>query len=520
MKKNQETCSTADPIWHVCFTLEIGSQTRFFAFCRGACYADVVMNRRTFLAASAGGAFASAAKQQNFVFILVDDLGWTDLACFGSSFYDTPHLDRLAATGMRFTSAYAACPVCSPTRASILTGKYPVRTGITDYIAPNGGNQPGNWKRNTRFLPAPYKDRLALSELTVTEALKQSGYSTFFAGKWHLGPEGFFPENQGFDINKGGIEQGGPYGGNKYFSPYGNPRLSDGPPGEHLPDRLASETVAFMEANRNKPFLAYLSFYSVHTPLMARPDLESKYKARAQALQFPGERWGRERANQVRMVQDHAVYGGMVEAMDSAAGKVLDSLQRLGLENRTTVFFMSDNGGLATSEGHPTSNYPLRSGKGWVYEGGIREPMIVRSPGLTKPGSVCDQTVISTDFYPTILELAELSSRPSQHLDGRSFTGQLRGEIVDRGPVFWHYPHYSNQGGGPGGAVREGDWKLIEWYEDNSLELYNLRRDLSERYNLAALHPDRVAQMQSKLHEWRRQTGAVMPSPNPRYQPS
>jgi arylsulfatase A-like enzyme len=229
--------------------------------------------------ASARASDASTTAHKNVVFILVDDLGWRDLGCFGSTFYETPNVDRLAATGMKFTQAYAACPVCSPTRASILTGKYPQRVGITDYISPNGSNQPDHWTRKTRLLPAPYADRLPLVETTLAEALKGAGYATFFAGKWHLGPVGFYPENQGFDVNKGGCEWGAPSAGGKYFSPYGNPRLTDGPPGEHLPARLAAETAASIALHRDRPFLAYLSFYSVHTPLMARDDLRRKYEA-------------------------------------------------------------------------------------------------------------------------------------------------------------------------------------------------------------------------------------------------
>ncbi len=475
-------------------------------------------------AAAVLGLFAApapaAGPRPNIVYILVDDLGWRDVGAFGSVFYETPHIDRLASTGMRFTNAYAACPVCSPTRASILTGKYPVRVGITDYISPRGGNQPDHWKRNTKLLPAPYKDRLALEEVTLAEALKEAGYATFFAGKWHLGPEGFWPEDQGFDINKGGIDRGGPYGGNKYFSPYGNPRLEDGPPGEHLPDRLARETVRFIEANRNRPFLAYLSFYSVHTPLMARKDLEEKYKAKAKLLAFAGPRFLPEGFREARQVQDHAVYAGMVEAMDQAVGKVLDAVERLGLEKRTIVIFMSDNGGLSTSEGSPTSNAPLRAGKGWLYEGGIREPMIIRAPGVTRAGSVSDEPVISTDFYPTILELAGLPLRPEQHLDGVSLVPVLRGGRLPQRPLYWHYPHYGNQGGAPGGAIREGRWKLIEWYEDGAIELFDLERDIGEHYNLARLYPEKARRLREKLAAWRRELKVTMPKPNPGYDPN
>jgi len=487
------------------------------------------LTRRTFLKSLAAGAAAAAgglscrtraaeaARRPNFLFILVDDLGWTDLGCFGSTFYETPSVDGLRATGMKFTDAYAACPVCSPTRASIMAGKYPTRTGVTDYINQAGRNQPEKWRRNTRLLPAPYRDRLAADEVTLAEAFREAGYATFFAGKWHLGPEGFWPEDQGFDVNKGGWSAGGPYGGKKYFSPYGNPRLEDGSPGEHLPIRLGRETADFIEAHKEGPFLAYLAFYSVHVPLMTTEELEAKYRKKREGA--PDTQWGREAARKVRLVQNHAVYAGMVEAMDTAVGIVLDRLDRLGLAEDTVVFFMSDNGGLATSEGHPTANVPLRAGKGWLYEGGIREPMIVRAPGITRPGSVSTEPVISTDFYPTMLDLAGLPARPEQHTDGVSLRPLLEGKKMDRGPIFWHYPHYGNQGGAPGGAVRHGPWKLIEWYADGRLELYHLRDDPGETRNLADAYPDRVKALHARLAAWRKETGATMPTPNPRYKP-
>ena len=457
----------------------------------------------------------SAAEQKpNFVFILVDDLGYMDVGANNpGTFYDTPNVNRLAAQGMRFTDAYAACPVCSPTRASILTGKYPQRVGITDYIDTARYNQPENWPRKTLMLPAPYKDRLAHEEVTLAEALGQAGYATFFAGKWHLGPGGYWPEDQGFDVNRGGCERGGPYGGKQYFSPYGNPRLTDGPDGEHLPDRLASETVTFIQQHKDEPFLAYLSFYSVHTPLMAREDLKRKYQEKAKTLPADRKVWGQEGARKARLLQDHAVYAGMVEAMDQAVGRVLDKLDELGLDENTAVFFMSDNGGLSTSEGHPTSNLPLRAGKGWMYEGGIREPMIVKWPNTTKPGSICRTPVTSTDFYPTMLEMAGLPMRPEQHLDGVSMVPLLQGDQQpsDRA-LFWHYPHYGNQGGAPGGAIRQGDWKLIEWYEDGRLELFNLAKDLGEQDNRAKEMPEKAAELHKLLVQWRSQVGAVMPT--------
>ncbi|MCA9035536.1 MAG: sulfatase [Planctomycetaceae bacterium] len=466
-----------------------------------------------FASRAIGTESSAEIRKPNFVFFLVDDLGWTDLGCFGSRFYETPNIDRLAASGMRFTNAYAACPVCSPTRASIMTGKYPVRVGITDYIAPNGANQPEQWKRQTPLLPAPYRDRLDLQEVTIAEALKQAGYGTFFAGKWHLGPEGYFPEDQGFDFNLGGLERGGPYGGKKYFSPYGNIRLPDGPEGEHLPDRLASETVKFIANHKTEPFFAYLSFYSVHTPLISREDLKLKYQRKKEAMGLEAK-WGKLGEREVRLVQEHAVYAAMVEAMDSAVGKVLNALDELGLSENTVVFFMSDNGGLSTSEGHPTSNLPLKGGKGWMYEGGIREPMIVRAPGITRPGAVCDSPVISTDFFPTMLDLASLDSRPNAHLDGESFVSLLEGGRRERADMFWHYPHYGNQGGSPSGCVRSGEWKLIEFYEDGHLELYNLQEDPGEETDCSATSPDLAADLQKKLAAWRIATGAVMPSKN------
>ncbi len=448
----------------------------------------------------------------NVLFILVDDLGWTDLGCFGSSFYDTPNIDRLAASGMKFTNAYASCPVCSPTRASILTGRYPQRLNITDYINPRGGNQPENWKRKTQLLPAPFALQLAHDEITLAELLNAEGYATFFAGKWHLGSQGFWPEDQGFDINRGGVDRGGPYGGKKYFSPYGNPRLSDGPAGEHLPDRLATETVKFINANRQRPFLAYLSFYSVHTPLMAREDLKQKYLDKKARLRIAGPIWGQERERKVRLVQEHAVYAGMVEAMDAAVGKVLDALESLDLEDNTLVFFTSDNGGLSTSEGHPTSNLPLRAGKGWMYEGGIRVPTIARAPGVTQPGTSNAGVISSVDFLPTILELSGIESA-KQPMDGQSFVAAMRGERVERGPVFWHYPHYGNQGGAPSAAVRDGDWKLIRWYEDDSHELFNLRTDPGESTNRIESEQHVARRLSALLDQWLADVQAKMPTP-------
>jgi len=455
-----------------------------------------------------------AASPPNVIVFLADDLGQRDLGSYGSTFYETPHLDRIAREGARFTDAYAACPVCSPTRASLITGQWPQRTGITDYIG--APLTPELWKRNTKSLPAPYSDRLALNAPTLAKAMKAAGYATFFAGKWHLGPEGWWPENQGFDINMGGNDKGGPYGGKRYFSPYGNPRLTDGPDGEHLPDRLATEAAKFIEANKARPFFAYFAFYDVHTPLIARSDLQKKYEEKRARLGLEAK-FGSEPPREVRLVQEHAVYAAMVEAMDLAVGKVLAKLDALGLADNTLVIFTSDNGGLSTSEGSPTSNLPLRGGKGWMYEGGIREPFLVRWPAVVKAGSVVTTPVSSPDVFPTLLEAAGARPPPGQVLDGQSLLPLFKGGVLPERPLFWHYPHYGNQGGAPSAAVRRGDWKLIEWLEDGRTELFHLAQDLSETNNLAAKEPQRVAQLRAELHAWQKEVGAKFSIPNPLY---
>lgn len=455
------------------------------------------------------------AKKPNFIFILVDDLGWTDVGAFGSTFYETPNIDSLTAKGVKFTNAYAACPVCSPTRASIMTGKYPARLYTTDWFgAPQPTTVGKHWTKNKPLLPAAYEENLPLSEITLAETLKNNGYRTFFAGKWHLGESAeYWPEKQGFDINRGGYSAGSPRG-KGYFAPYSNPRLADGPPGENLTDRLARETGSFI-GQQSGPFLAYLSFYSVHTPLQAPPALVAKYTDKKKRLGLD-DKWGTEGNQKVRLNQCLPVYGAMVESMDRAVGKVLTALRDNHVAQETIVIFMSDNGGLSTAEGHPTSNLPLRAGKGWLYEGGIREPMVVYWPGVTKAGQVSNQVVISTDFYPTILEMAGLPLLPKQHQDGLSVVPVLKGKKMNRGPIYWHYPHYGNQGGSPGSAVRDGDWKLIEWFEEGRpLELYNLADDMGEQNNLAAQNPAKVGELHTLLNNWRKRVDARMPTKNP-----
>jgi len=459
---------------------------------------------------------ATAADRPNIVFFVADDLGQRDLGCYGSTFYETPHLDQLASDGALFTDAYAACPVCSPTRASIMTGQWSQRTRVTDYI---GAAAPQDWKRNTILRPAPYSDRLSREARTLGEALHDAGYATFFAGKWHLGPEGWWPEDQGFDFNLGGIDKGGPYGGSRYFSPYGNPRLPDGPPGEHLPDRLATETAKFIEANKDRPFFAYYCFYDVHTPLMARDDLREKYEVKRTRLGLT-EQWGREGERDVRLVQEHTVYAAMVEALDLAVGKVLAKLDELGLRDNTLVIFTSDNGGLSTSEGWPTSNLPLRGGKGWMYEGGIREPLLMRWPDRIKPGTKIGTPVSSPDFFPTLLAAAGASPLPGQILDGVNLLPLFSSAALPERALYWHYPHYGNQGGAPAAAIRRGDWKLIEWLEEGRSELFNLAVDLGEEHDQALTETRRVTELVDELHAWQARVLARFPTPNTNYDPA
>ena len=437
------------------------------------------------------------SKRLNVVFILADDLGAHDLGCYGSTFYETPNLDRLARQGLRFTQAYAACPVCSPTRAAFMTGKYPARTGVTDFI---GGRRTG------RLLPADYAHQLALDEVTLAEAFKAAGYVTGMAGKWHLGDTGFGPEKQGFDESQSADELAW------------NGKVDRG-------DRVAQFAEQFLEKNRDKPFFLYLPHNLVHIPLLAKGNLIEKYKKKAAALPALAEsaRFRTEPPVKDRRVQDLPVYAAMVEDLDTAVGRVLNKLDQLGLAEHTLVVFTSDNGGLSTAEGTPTSNAPLRAGKGWLYEGGIREPLLVRWPGVVKPDTSTGVPCITTDFYPTFLEAAGLKAKPEQHLDGLSLISILRGGDASSAlagrPLFWHYPHYSNQGGGPAGAVRQGDWKLIENYETGAKELFNLRNDPGEHTDLAAADPERTAALYKLLVDWRASVQAKMPKPNPNFKP-
>jgi arylsulfatase A-like enzyme len=459
----------------------------------------------------------------NIIFILIDDLGWADLSCMGSTFYETPTLDRLAAAGMRFTDAYAACPVCSPTRASLMTGRYPATLGITDWIDHERIIHPARGK----LVDVPYLDHLPHSETTIATLLRQAGYATWHVGKWHLGRHSHYPETHGFDVNIGGCEKGSP-GKAGFFSPYAIPTLPNGPDGEYLTDRLTDEAIGLIEQrDPDKPFFLNLWHYAVHTPIQAKAAEIEKYRAKAQRLgldqlptfaegdPFPTEHKGHLRISR-RLLQSDPTYAAMIENLDWNIGRLLQAVADQGLTEETVVIFTSDNGGLATAEGSPTCNAPLAEGKGWMYEGGTREPLLVKWPGVIKPGSVCPIPVTSPDFCPTLLEIAGQELRPDRHCDGVSFVGLLRGEpAVNREAIFWHYPHYGNQGGTPGSSVRAGDYKLIEFFEDGRLELYNLRQDIGEEHNLADQEPAMTAHLHQLLLDWRASVEAKIPQRNP-----
>ncbi|MGJ8696126.1 MAG: sulfatase [Verrucomicrobiaceae bacterium] len=452
-----------------------------------------------------------AAAKPNIVFILADDLGIKDLSCEGSSFYETPHIDSIATSGMRFTNGYSACQVCSPSRAAIMSGQYPARIQITDWIGAATGM---DWKRNDRVLPTEYVHKMPTDITTVAEALKDGGYRTFFAGKWHIGGEGSAPEDHGFEVNKGGHHRGSPPGG--FFSPYNNPVLTDGPDGESLPIRLANETASYITQKSDKPFFAFLSFYSVHGPIQTTPELWEKYRKKATAAGLVKERFKIDRTMAVRQVQDCPIYAGMMESMDDAVGIVLETLEKKGLADNTIVIFTSDNGGVSSGDAFATSCLPLRGGKGRQWEGGIRQPYYINAPGITKPGSTSAQFATGTDFFPTLLELAGLKQLPEQHIDGRSLVPALKGQSSDRA-LYWHYPHYGNQGGEPSSIVREGDYKLIRYYEDGREELYNLSKDIGEQKDLASYHPDLVKTLSQKLTAHLNEVGAKIPQPDPRF---
>jgi arylsulfatase A-like enzyme len=436
----------------------------------------------------------------NIILLLVDDLGWRDVGFMGSSYYETPNLDRLAGKSMVFTSAYAACAVSSPTRASIMTGRYPARVGVTDWIRARFQLSDGtpevpppfeeNEGRKLRTPSNPY--RMELEEVTIAEVLKQSGYFTCHIGKWHLGTDDFYPEKQGYDLNIAGCDMGQPV---NYFDPYtdkkgvGFPNLKARRTGEYLVDRLADELVSVVEQHKEKSFFISMCYYAVHTPLMAKEQLIQKYKSKTPA---DG--------------QKNPVYAAMVKSMDQAVGKLVASLEQNSLMENTVIIFLSDNGGLIG----PTDNTPLRSGKGYPYEGGIRIPMFVYWSGVVTPGSECGTPVSTVDILPTICKITG-SALPEREIDGRDLTPALRGKSIRQVPLYWHFPHYRGNDVVPYSIIRDGEWKLIKRYEGNKFELYNLEEDQGEKSDLSAKEPDRVKALDKKLTAWIKKTGARLP---------
>ncbi|MBD0724753.1 sulfatase [Flavobacterium sp. L1I52] len=454
------------------------------------------------------------SKKPNVIFILADDLGVNDLSYAGSKYYETPNIDRIANEGVEFTQGYAACQVCSPSRASILTGQFTVNHGITDWIGAETGEK---WakRNNTKILPSEYVHTIPTEDITIAEAMKAGGYKTFFAGKWHLGDEPSTPENNGFDINIGGWEVGSPKGG--YYAPWDNPKLKYKYEGENLTMRLAQETVDFITENKDKPFFAYLSFYAVHGPIETTEQKWNKYRNKAEAQGIPNSGFEMERVLPIRVVQDNPVYAGLVESMDDAVGLVLDKLKELHLDENTIIVFTSDNGGVASGDAFSTSNLPLRGGKGYQWEGGIREPYLMKVPQLKNGPKKIEYPVSGVDFYPTLLDLTGVKIKPTQKIDGISLAPLLKGKSVNERALFWHYPHYGNQGGEPVSIIRRGEWKLIHYWEDGHDELYNLHKDMGEKNEVSKSNVTVATQLRKELDDFLTETKAKIPVQNSKY---
>jgi arylsulfatase A-like enzyme len=453
----------------------------------------------TLIAFALGVAATAHGRAPNIVFFLIDDWGWTDAACYGSKLYETPNIDRLATQGMKFSDAYAACTVCSPTRAATMTGKYPARLHLTDWIA-------GHVRPYAKLKIPEWTKYLPLEETTIAEALRARGYATGLFGKWHLGGEAFFPEHKGFDVNVGGCDRGQP---GAYFPPYGIVNIKDERPGEFLSDRLTRDAISFIDANRERPFFLYFPHYAVHTPLAGKPDVIAKYQKKLATGTY---------------TQTNAIYAALVESVDDSVGAIVRRLEELKLDQDTIIILTGDNGGLSgtvNAQGWrpgPTRNDPLRLGKGSPYEGGVRVPLIVRWPGVVPAGSACATPVSSVDYFPTLLEAA--SAPATAGLDGESLLGLFKGATsLKRTALYWHYPHYHPGGATPYSAIRSGDWKLIHFYEDNHVELYNLRTDLGEKNDVAKANATKAAELRAQLDAWRASVGAQAPTTNPDYDP-
>ncbi|GGD04412.1 sulfatase [Hyunsoonleella pacifica] len=445
----------------------------------------------------------------NILFILVDDLGYHDLGVTGSTFYETPNVDKLANEGMMFTNGYAASRVCSPSRASIMTGKFTARHGITDWIGAKAGEDWRTRNRHDKLLPADYVMELPQEDITIAEAFKNNGYKTFFAGKWHLGDKGSYPEDHGFDINKGGFHRGGPSGG--FFAPFNNPKLENRQKGENLTMRLANETADFIAKHKDSTFFAFLSFYAVHAPIQTTQEKWSKYRKKGDSMGIAKSGYEMERVLPIRRIQDNPIYGGLVETMDDAVGVVLKALKDNGIDDNTIVVFTSDNGGVASGDHYATSNLPLRGGKGYQWEGGIKEPFFIKVPWLegVKTSKV---PVVSTDLYPTLLDLANLPLKTEQHLDGVSLRPILEGKQTDfNRPLFWHYPHYGNQGGEPSSIIQKEGWKLIHYWEDGREELFKLPSSENYNENVIAQHSEIAKNLSDELLTWLNEVNAKYP---------
>ena len=445
------------------------------------------------------------AERPNLVFFFIDDLGWTDLSFMydylerDDRFYESPNIDRLASESVMFTNAYANAPNCAPSRASLMTGSYTPRHGIYTVGDPRRGNH-----KFRKLEPIENKTVLDDHFVTMAEALQTSGYRTASMGKWHLGAD---PTTQGFDVNVAGREWGSPSGGG-YHSPLKYPNLRVSEKGVYLTDAITDRAVEFIEDSKDEPFFLYLTHYAVHTPIQAKEQLTKKYHAKAATKHHR-----------------NAKYAAMIDSVDQSVGRVLSKLDELRLTDNTIVVFFSDNGGHSGA----TSNNPLRGAKGMLYEGGIREPLLVKWPGVSPKGTRCDEVVIGIDLYPTFLEMTDTPRPNGVNLDGISFASLLKDPTtkLDRDAVYWHFPAYL-QGKGdphggpfrttPAGAIRSGDWKLIEWFETGRLELYNLREDIGESKNLATQKPDKLKQLHEKMKAWRERVKAPIPTtPNPRY---
>lgn len=506
---------------------------------------------------------APGGARMNVVFFLVDDMGWSDVGYQGSSFYETPAIDSFAKKGVAFSNAYAACPVCSPTRGSIISGQYPARTRLTDWLPGRADFPFQKLKEVVSAQHLPYDLK------TLPKMLKENGYATAIFGKWHLGDDSATTQRQGFDLHLPEYEKGWPNG--TYFNPYGMDGLEGGPKGEYLTDRLTDEALKWVEQNRFQPFFLYLSHYAVHDPLQGRGDLVVKYQNKLNRINqskhkisppymlegnpghdhisteqmqtflnaddYQGYRYFPHRTVKIKQNQDNVEFAAMVETIDESLAKVLNKLKELKLDSNTIVIFFSDNGGMSganfhnpnrnipeknTDKAFSTSNLPLRGGKGWLYEGGIRVPLIIYWPGAKNRGFKTDIPVISTDLYATILGMVGIKTPSSSKygIDGVSLTSILAGDKdlknLENRPLFWHWPNYSNHGQqSPGGAIRLGDYKLIEYFEDHTVQLFNLREDPGERHDLAKSLPAKADELRGKLHKWRRSVNAQMPELNP-----